>query len=141
MANTRPSRHDELYAPGGTASSDESTRRVEVGEVQSCSRSSVATCRSGDDVIAAPHQNSGMVPVKDDTPRKKRIWMVTPDAPLGEYVDPDSVLPGELELADRRDVERAVCSFASNGASGISEADEATVPAEFLEALFGKSSK
>ena len=101
----------------------------------------MAACHAGDDVIAARHQNSSMVPIKDDTARKKRIWMVTPDAPLGEYVDPDSVLPGELELSDRRDVERAVSSFESNRGSGIGESDEATVPAEFMEALFGKSSQ
>ena len=93
------------------------------------------------DSIGARHQTRSMGSHEIGARHKKRVWMVTPDAPLGEWVDFDAVLPGELELSQQGEPEWAQSSFELAHGLEVSEADQATVPSEFIEALFKKPSK
>jgi len=74
---------------------------------------------------------------KNSTGRKKKlIWRISNDAPLGEFVDPDAQVPSvAVKPYDVAQPGWAVSSFELMRGVDISE-DPETVPAELFDQLF-----
>jgi|APDOM4702015073_1054812.scaffolds.fasta_scaffold390999_1 hypothetical protein len=71
------------------------------------------------------------------TPRKRRIWRISPDAPLGRFVDPDEV-PQRVEPAEpeeRYEPGWRQSSFDLAFGLEVREAGD-TVPGDLLDELF-----
>ena len=74
---------------------------------------------------------------KNSTGRKKKlIWRISSDAPLGEFVDPDvQVPPVAVKSSDTTQPGWATSSFELMRGVDISE-DPETVPADLFDQLF-----
>lgn len=74
---------------------------------------------------------------KNSTGRKKKlIWRISEDAPLGEFVDPDTQpAPNHVNPPDIGQPGWAISSFELMRGVEISE-DAETVPAELFDQLF-----
>ena len=67
----------------------------------------------------------------------RRVWRITPNAPHGEYVDPDQVPPTLTHPPERPEPGWRVSSFEL--AHGLEVTDETdTLPGELFDALFDK---
>jgi len=67
--------------------------------------------------------------------RKRLVWRVTANAPLGEYVDPDNVPPVPVEHFEPQEPGWLLSSFElSDGLDVTDEPD--TIPAELFDTLF-----
>ena len=70
--------------------------------------------------------------------KKKLIWRISTDAPLGEFVDPDAeILPVSAKSPDIAQPGWAISSFELMRGVDISE-DPETVPADLFDELFKK---
>lgn len=78
--------------------------------------------------------------------KKRKVWRISPAAPLGEFVDPDAVPPA-VEPVDETEAPSAmhrswsISSFELMNGVDISEEDLSTVPAELFDELFKPSKK
>ena len=77
---------------------------------------------------------------KSSTGRKKKlIWRISNDAPLGEFIDPDvEAPPVSPKSPDIAQSNWAISSFELMRGVDISE-DSETVPADLFDELFKKS--
>ena len=87
-------------------------------------------------------QHSGTIEMQDEknpTGRKKKlIWRISSDAPLGEFIDPDAeVLSVSAKSPDIAQPGWAISSFELMRGVDISE-DPETVPADLFDELFKK---
>jgi hypothetical protein len=83
-----------------------------------------------------------MASSKSEGLRKRRVWRISADAPLGRFVDPDEV-PAEqdpLESQERFEPGWRQSSFDLAYGLDVREAGD-TVPGEFMDDLFNKPTK
>jgi len=72
--------------------------------------------------------------------RQRRVWRISPDAPLGKFVDPDEGPPKVTEPQERYEPGWRQSSF--DLAYGLEVREETdTVPGDFMDELFNRPAK
>jgi hypothetical protein len=72
-----------------------------------------------------------------EPPRKRRIWRISREAPLGRYVDADEELPPPPEPQERFEPGWRQSSFDLAYGLDVCDAGD-TLPSDVLDALFNK---
>jgi len=81
-----------------------------------------------------------MTASKAGAPRKRRIWRITADAPLGMFVDADAKSPAPPEPLEHFEPGWRQSSFDLAYGLEVREAGD-TMPGEFTDELFDKPEK
>ena len=81
-----------------------------------------------------------MVVSRTGSTRKRRVWRITPDAPLGKYVDLDDVSQGRPEPPEHFEPGWRQSSFDLAYGLEVREASD-TVPGDLLDELFDNPKK
>ena len=74
---------------------------------------------------------------RSDPPSKRKVWRITPDAPLGRWVDPDIERVEQLQPEERFEPNWRQSSFDLAFGLEVQDATD-TVPGELLDELFKK---
>jgi hypothetical protein len=76
-----------------------------------------------------------MVQRKSAKPGRRRVWRITADAPLGEFVDPDAHPPPRPAAGDPESGGWVMSSFDLKHGAEVSEGPD-TVPDDLFDELF-----
>jgi hypothetical protein len=81
-----------------------------------------------------------MAASRTGAPRKRRVWRISADAPLGRFVDPDDVPPDTLAPQERFEPGWRQSSFDLAYGLDVREAGD-TIPGDLLDELFKPPAK